>query len=168
MTEEKFEDRFVNATFEAVACDKATRAVLRRADSSTLGFQSCEYLLKHGIDIENPLERLSASVIAASIARTHFNTDGELSFSRALQLCYPDGRKSDAAVMKLRRVCSCSTPEELVMVLGPTLRLIDSRDVNVNRAHLFWQLRQFRFESQREKIRTRWMMEFFAKREDAA
>ena len=155
------EEYFVKAVYQSKE-DKGLCAVLKRADSTALNFRCCEFLLRHGVNIENEKDRQIASVISASIARSKFLTDGLLNLSKALTMCYPDGKESSAARMKMRKLCSCDSLEELLKALRPILRLIDSKDINLNHIELYQDLQSFRFENRRDFIKARWMKQFFS------
>lgn len=157
----KFEKSFVDEVYKAVT-NKAQKAMFRRADVDALNHQSWAFLLRNGIDIESADERDAASLIVASIARSKGCKNGSKSFPQALAACYPDGNSSDAAAMKMRRVCSCDSVQELVDVLRPVLRLIDSRTGGVDYAELYWGLRRYKIDARRQEIQARWMKAFYS------
>lgn len=157
----KLEKSFVDAVYKAVT-SKAQKAMFKRADSEALNYQSWAFLLRNGIDIENADDRDIASLIIASIARSKSDKNGSKPFPRALATCYPDGNASDAAVIKMRRVCSCDSVQELVDVLRPVLRLIENRTGGIDYVELYWGLRRYKFDDRRQDIQARWMKAFYS------
>ena len=157
----KLEKSFVDAVYKAVM-NKAQKAMFKRADSDALNHQSWAFLLRNGIDIENADDRDVASLIVASIARSKSEKNGSKTFPQALAACYPDGNASDAAAMKMRRVCSCDSVQELVDVLRPVLRLIESRIGGIDYVELYWGLRRYKFDDRRQDIQARWMKAFYS------
>lgn len=155
------EESFVKAVYQSKD-DKGLCSALKRADSSNLNFRCCEFLIKQGINIENEQERLTASVIAASIARSKSTEDGAFCLPRALALCYMDNDENSAAKIKMRKLCSCNSVQDLVKVLGPILKLINSRNVELNHTELYKDIRSFKFDNSRERTKTHWMRQFFS------
>ncbi len=156
------EKRFVDQVYRTLG-NKAQRAIFKRADTPALSLHSWEFLLRCGVDIENEDERAVASLIVASIARSKTDNNGKKVLAQALAACYPEGSASDAATMKIRRVCSCNSVLELVEVLRPILRLIESRVGGVDYVDLYWSLRRYRYDDRRQDIHARWMKAFYSK-----
>ena len=108
--------------------DNAFGAILRRSDNPATEYQAWEHLVRW-CDIQKPWERLPFAVIAAALARAKPEKDGRLGLGRSIAQCYEDGRDSDAAKAKLRRLLACGTPEEACRFLRSLSRLIQSRGV---------------------------------------
>lgn len=158
----KKEQIFIDAVYKAIS-DKGQKAKFKRADTEALNHQCWSFLLAHGVDIESNNDREIASLVVASIARSKTEKNGKKPFASALAACYPDGSASDSAVMKMRRICSCDSIPELLGVLRPVLRLIESRVGNIDYVDLYEGLLRFRFEDSRRNIQARWMKAFYSR-----
>jgi len=161
-------ERFVESLIVRMQDDKAFAAKLRRADNSATEYQSWEILASFNINLEKPWERLPYALIAAALAKAKIEKNGESGLGQALAHCYDDdsqkGSDSDAAKIKLRRLLSCESIEELCQILRPTLSLIlskqkSSRDLNF--ASLLEDLLNFYGETQRQRIKAKWAQNFY-------
>jgi CRISPR system Cascade subunit CasB len=139
--------------------DNAFGAMLRRADNPATEYQAWEYLI-HWCDIDKLWERLPFALIAAALARAKPRKDGSLGIGRSISQCYEDGRNSDAAKAKLRRLLACSNAEEACRIVRPLLSLIQSRGVFIHYGGLLDQLLWFG-----EKQKLRWASDFYGRRE---
>lgn len=163
------EERFIRAVCSGLE-NKAVRADLRHADSPNvkLSSRSWEFFIAHGIDIEDKNELDAASLIAASVARLNLSGNGGLKFPVALAACYLEGCDSSAAQAKMRRLCACSSVEELTDVLRPLVRLIESRGKKIDYVDLYKAVRLFKYENCRQGLRTAWFKDFFRKNSESA
>lgn len=152
---------FVHAFLARCTQDKGFAARMRRADNPATEYQSWDFFARFGVQLENPLQLLPHTLIAAAMARAKVTQNGTLTLGQALALCYSDGNANDQAAAKLRRVLACSDLVELVRVLRPVLTLIDSR-VNqpLDFVQLLRQLRYFEFDN--SKTKAQWAQEFYA------
>ena len=140
--------------------DNAFGAMLRRADNPATEYQAWEYLV-HWCDIDKLWERLPFAFIAAALARAKPAKDGHLGIGRSISQCYEDGRNSDAAKAKLRRLLACSNTEEACRIVRPLLSLIQSRGVSIHYGGLLDELLWFG-----EKQKLRWASDFYGRRGD--
>lgn len=157
------EEKFVAAVFSAIE-DKGLRAAFRRADSSRLNFHCVEFLLKHGMPADDVNERTAAFTVMAAIARSNVTQNGSIHFARAIALCYPD-KNSDAAISKIRKVCSCESVQELASTLRRLLALISSKNIPVDYALIYKDLLLYRYENKRDNLRVKWMKMFYSPEE---
>lgn len=167
-TEEKAnkEQQFVHYIIERCNKDKGFAARLRRADNPATEYQSWE-ILGPWIDLENTYERLPYATIAAAIARSKVDKNGNLPLGKAIAACYPEAggtdKYSDQAKARLRRLLACHDVAEACRILRSTLTLIDSKlGQPIDFSAL---LRQLRFFSEASKIR--WAKDFYNQREQA-
>ncbi len=151
---------FVAFVLKRCQQDKGEAARLRRADNPATEYQSWETLAAFGVDLEKPWERLPFACIAASLARSKQEQDGNCGIGRALAGCYDEGNESDQASARLRRLLACDSVEEACRILRPLLNLINSRGRHsLNHACLLDELCRFHWDSQ--AIKVRWAQDFY-------
>lgn len=154
------EVRFVNAIIKSCEQDKGLAARLRRADNPATEYQSWDLLATYGVDLEKERERLPFVTIAAAIAKAKAQQNGKVTLGKALAVCYDDGRESNQAKARLRRLLACTEISELVRHLRPVLTLINSKSgQSLDYQRLLKQLRSFSFDPQR--IKAQWAQEFY-------
>src|SRR5690554_2897561 len=155
------EQRFVETVIERCEKDKGMAARLRRSDNPAMEYQSWELLGWFGVDLEKDYERLSFVTIAAAIAKSKSERNGSLTLGRAIAACYEDGRESNQAKARLRRLLACNDQAEACRLLRPVLTLIDSKvGQPLDYVRLLRQLRFFDFESG-QRTKTQWAQEFY-------
>ncbi len=151
---------FVQFVIALIAKNKGVAATLKRADNPATEYQSWEYLAAFNIDLEKPWERLPFATIAAAIAKEKSAHNGSEGIGRAIAKCYDDGKESDQAKAKLRRLLACDSVEEACRILRPLFSLIASRgNSSIDYARLLDQLLKFHWES--ERIKSQWAQEFY-------
>jgi CRISPR system Cascade subunit CasB len=155
------EKAFIGFVLGRMEKDSAFGARLRMADNPATESQAWEHLAKW-CDLDKDWERRPFATIAAAIARAKPKGDGTLGIGKAIALCYEDGNKSDSAKSKLRRLLSCDSVEEACRILRYLMRLISSRNIRLNYGQLLNELVYF---GDGEKIRQKWAMDFYGKRE---
>jgi CRISPR system Cascade subunit CasB len=105
--------------------DRGVCAVLKRADNPSTEYQAWEYLAPF-VRLEDP-ERQAFALIASAIAKNELTQDGHCGIGRAIARCYDEGRDSEQAKNKLRRLLACSDRDELYRILRPILSLIRTK-----------------------------------------
>lgn len=151
--------------------DRGFGAKLRKADNEATEYQSWE-ILAQWIDLEKEKDRKAYGLIGASLARTKIPSDGKASLGKALQLAslknadVSDIKKSSAA-LRLRRLLACKDRLELIEILRPILRYLESKEIAVCHAQLLDDILWFEHDSSRERIRARWAQDFFGKGAEA-
>ncbi|MRJ43143.1 MULTISPECIES: type I-E CRISPR-associated protein Cse2/CasB [Idiomarina] len=164
--EKSREQRFVETVIERCLYDKGQAARLRRADNPATEYQSWELLGWFGVDLEKDYERKPFVAIAAAIAKSKSERNGNLTLGRALASCYEDGRESNQAKARLRRLLACSDLTEVCRILRPLFTLIDSKiGQPLDYVRLLKQLRFFGFESG-QRVKTQWAQEFYGQAVD--
>jgi CRISPR system Cascade subunit CasB len=162
------DERFVEVIIDRCKNDRGMAARLRRADNPATEYQSWELLgsLNYlGVDLEMEHKRLPFVTVAAAIARSKCEHNGNLTLGKAIADCYRDGSKDssalDQAKARLRRLLACDDLAEACRILRPILTLIDSR-VNqpLNYVRLLSQLRWFNFDSG-YRTKAQWAQEFY-------
>lgn len=154
------DDRFVSGVIQQCQQDKGLAARLRRADNPATEYQSWELLAAYGIDLEKDYQRLPFVTVAAAIAKAKVERNGRLGLGRALAACYEDGRDSDQAKARLRRLLACDDLPELCRILRPLFSLIDSKGSQaLDYTRLLGQLRRFAFNTQ--QVRAQWAQDFY-------
>jgi len=155
-----WEQRFVDTVIERCNKDKGLAARLRRADNPATEYQSWEVLGALGVDLEKDYQRLPFVTVAAAIAKSKAERNGNLTLGRAIAACYEDGSQSSQAKARLRRLLACDELTEACRILRPILTLMDSKvGQPLNFIRLLKQLRKFHFNAQR--IKTQWTQEFY-------
>jgi len=165
MEYEHREDRcqaFINHVVARMENDRAMRARLRRADNPSTEYQSWEYLVPFGVNLEHSPERRAFALAAAAIARAKPKNDGTISdgtmgIGRAIAAAYDGGRDNDQAKARLRRLLACDSSEEACNVLRPLLQLVSSRGAAVCCARLLRDLLHFS-----PTTRECWAQDFFS------
>lgn len=159
--EKSREQRFVETVIERCQKDKGMAARLRRADNPATEYQSWELLGWFGVDLEKEYERLPFATIAAAIAKSKSEHNGSLTLGRAIAACYEDGRESNQAKARLRRLLACDELAEVCRLLRPVLTLINSKvGQPLDHVRLLRQLRFFTYESGL-RTKTQWAQEFY-------
>lgn len=159
--EKSRDQRFVETVMERCQQDKGMAARLRRADNPLTEYQSWELLGWFGVDLEKEYERLPFATIAAAIAKSKSEHNGSLTLGRAIAACYEDGRESNQAKARLRRLLACDELAEVCRILRPVLTLIDSKGGQpLDYVRLLRQLRFFTYESGL-RTKTQWAQEFY-------
>ncbi|HDX8386041.1 MULTISPECIES: type I-E CRISPR-associated protein Cse2/CasB [Aeromonas] len=140
--------------------DKGFAARLRRADNPTTEYQSWDTLAAFGINLECAEERQPFALIAAAVARSDQACNGALPLGQAIALAFSEGRESDQAKARLRRLLACDDTEEVCRILRPLLTLIRSRVKQpLDYAALLVDLRWFHRSADRAKAR--WAQQFY-------
>ncbi len=156
------EERFVKSVLQRCQEDKGLAARLRRADNPATEYQSWDLLASQGIDLEKSYERLPFVTVAAAIAKAKTANNGGLSLGRAIASCYDDGRESNQAKARLRRLLACDDLPELCRILRPLFSLIDSKaGQTLDFVRLLKQLRRFSFDDARTQVKAQWAQEFY-------
>lgn len=153
-------ERFVAGVIQQCKDDKGLAARLRRADNPATEYQSWELLTRYGVDLERENQRLPFATVAAAIAKAKPEQNGTLSLGWAIAACYEDGRDSDQAKARLRRLLACNDLPEACRILRPLFSLIESKAGRpLDYVRLLRQLRKFPFDVQ--QVRAQWAQEFY-------
>lgn len=153
-------EAFVTFTIEQCQKDKGIAAKLKRADNPNTEYRCWEHLAAFHIDLEKEFERLPYATIAAAIAKSKAEHNGNIGIGRAIALCYEDGNASDQAKAKLRRLLACEAVDEVCRILRPLLSLIEAKaGLNLNYAQLLSDL--LYFHSNPQLIKSRWAQDFY-------
>lgn len=157
-----WEERFVQSIIQRCKDDKGLAARLRRADNTATEYQSWETLASLGIDLEKDYQRLPFVTVAAAIAKAKAEDNGKISLGSALAACYEDGRESNQAKARLRRLLACDNLVEVCRILRPLFSLINSKSSQMlDYIRLLKQLRRFAFEDARLQVKAQWAQEFY-------
>jgi CRISPR system Cascade subunit CasB len=165
---------FVNYVLETINTTKAKgfSAKLKRADNEATEYQSWE-ILSRWVSLEDTLQRKSYCLIAASLARSEYPQDGSLSLGMSLrQVFIQDGgegeiEKSSSSV-RMRRILACRDANELLEIIRPVLRLLESKGINYSRRSLLDEILWFNSDLSRERTRAHWAQDFYGSREEKA
>lgn len=166
--EKSKEAYFVDSVFMAKK-NNGLKAKLKRADVPSMAYQSWEFLLSHGINLEWEDVRKSAAMVAAAIAKSDATDNGSLGLGLALLEAFkesdsnPSEESGSPASLRLRRLIACSSVDELLRVLRPMLPLIDGKlnGGHLDYARLLRQLWNFHWEERQERIKIDWTQDFY-------
>jgi CRISPR system Cascade subunit CasB len=152
-------EQFVNFIIELIKIDNGAAAALKRADNPVTEYQSWEYLARF-IDIDKDYERLPYAAIASALAKAKSECNGSIRIGEAIARCYEDGKESDQAKAKLRRLLACDSVEEVCRFLRPLFSLINSKSgIQLDYAALLQDLHWFHADNQRTKAK--WAQNFY-------
>lgn len=152
-------EQFVAFIIDITQKNNGAAAALKRADNVATEYQSWEYLARF-IDIEKAYERTPYATIASAMAKAKVTQNGTTRIGEAIARCYDDGKESDQAKAKLRRLLACDTVEEVCRVLRPLFGLIHAKaQIQLNYADLLQDLRYFNLDNQR--VKSRWAQNFY-------
>ena len=142
--------------------ETAFTAVMRRADNPNQCSAAWEFLVPF-CDIADERQRLCFALVGAAIAREKPAADGVGSVGSALRkICGADSEALERESRRLRRLIACDTVWELIPVLRPILRYIQSKGGSVSYNKLLEELLFWN-----EKIRIAWTRDFFRRSADA-
>lgn len=152
-------EQFVKFIIELIHKDNGAAAALKRADNPATEYQSWEYLARF-IDIDKDYERLPYATIASALAKAKAEQNGSVRIGEAITRCYEDGKDSEQAKAKLRRLLACDSVEEACRVLRPLFSLINSKaGIKLDYAALLQDLYWFNADNQR--VKSRWAQNFY-------
>jgi len=161
-TPDNWESRFVTTVFKCCAENKGLAARLRRADNPALEYQSWDFIASLGVDLEKDFMRIPFVTVAAAIAKSKDEKNGTLYLGRAIAQCYDDGRDSDQAKARLRRLLACNDIDELSRILRALFSLIQSKvSQPLDYIRLLRQLRLFSKNTQ--SIKAQWAQDFYGR-----
>ncbi|GHU03745.1 hypothetical protein FACS1894147_08080 [Spirochaetia bacterium] len=158
--------------------DTAFRAAMRKADNPNprISCKSWEYISRY-CNLDKDYELVPFALIGASMARLKQPpvSDGELGIGRAIAVYYSRGERNNnddngidkAAKTKINRLLACDTASEACTILRPLLGLINSDvgNIHLNYTQLLWDLLKDD-ENFNEKVKPRWAMDFYHKKEE--
>jgi CRISPR system Cascade subunit CasB len=159
MEKEQGRDRcqaFISHVISKMDTDKAIGARLRRADNPATEYQSWEYLVPFGVNLEHARERRAFGTVAAALAHAKPEADGKLGIGGAIAAAYDGDSENKQAIARLRRLLACTSSEEACDILRPLLRLVASRGAAVSYTQLLRNLLCFS-----ERTREHWAQDFF-------
>jgi CRISPR system Cascade subunit CasB len=150
-------ENFVKFVIERIIQkDNGAVAALKRADNPATEYQSWEYLARF-VDIDKSYERLPFATIGSAIAKAKVEQNGTERIGQAIAKCYEDGKESDQAKAKLRRLLACETVEEVCRVLRPLFSLINSKgNISLDYTSLLNDLRYYN-----QHVKSRWAQDFY-------
>lgn len=151
--------------------DRSFSAKLRRADSEATEYQSWEILAKW-VDLERVRDRKAFGLIGSAAARSDSPSDGSLSLGRALYMSFlRDGGSGNpsqsTSASRLRRLLACKDSLELIEIMRPVLRLLESKGLLLCHAQLLDEIIWFDDYRSREKTRAKWANDFYTSKEES-
>lgn len=165
----KRSESFVNYVITRIQAGdgKAFAAKLKKAESESTEFQSCD-ILTNWIDLTSEKERRAFGMVGASIARMGIVGDGTISVGTALRLSSKeesnDKDKEGTQGMRLRRLFSCRRSTDLISSIRPIIHLLESKEIKICYSRLLDEIITFDFDNSRERTCISWAQDFYGKR----
>lgn len=149
--------------------DKGFGAKMKKADNETTEYQSWD-ILSRWIDLENEKDRKTYGLIGASSARSGNPVDGQYDLGKSLYMAFQQSEGSGEAeksssALRLRRLLACRDSLELIEIIRPVLRFLESKEISFSHAQILDDILWFDNDRSRERTRARWAQEFFGKKE---
>ena len=150
---------------------KGFGAKLRKADNENTEYQSWE-ILSNWVNLEWEINRKAYGMVSASLARMKPKMNGSVSLGEALRRVHLKNKGSEdleksSSALRLRRILSCKETEELIEILKPVVRYLESNDILLDYARLLDEILWFNHDTSRERTRARWARDFFKKKEES-
>lgn len=163
--ESEYLKKLVNDAFQKMKNKKNEKstafcAAFKRADNPDLEYQCWEYLADlhiTGMKLDKDYIRLPYVTVFSAMAKSKQTNDGSFELGRALFLAYDGDPESQPARMRLRRLISCESTEEVCAVLRPILQFIISKEIHISFEKLLFDLKYF----SKEKTGSRWAQQFY-------
>jgi CRISPR system Cascade subunit CasB len=147
---------FVKYVIQKAGEDAGFGAVMRRADNPNLAADAWQYLAKF-VELDDESKRKAFAMVGAAIAREKPSHDGSASVGAALKHSCKNNDDRDRESRRLRRLLACDSTLELIPVLAPVLRYLQSKESGVIgydrllKNLLYWG----------ENTRIQWAMDFY-------
>lgn len=154
-------ENFVQFIIELIQKDNGAAAALKHADNPNLEYQSWEYLARLPfIDIDKEYQRLPYATIASALAKAKVAQNGNKGLGEAIARCYDDGKDSEQAKAKLRRLLACDSIEDACRTLRPLFSLINSKaGIQLDYVALLQDLSWF--NADRQRVKSKWAQNFY-------
>lgn len=150
---------FIQYCLKKITTDKpdtAWRAAMRRADNPVTAPGAWQYLIPF-CRLSNKKERLAFSLVGSAIAREMPRENGKYNIGQALKFCTKNKETENSELARLRRLLACSDAMELIEVLRPVIKYIQSKNVSLNYEKLIWDILTWN----NENTPIRWATGFF-------
>lgn len=154
---------YVNYVFRNRDKDASFRAAMRNATKENLEWKAWPYIERFVGDINNKSRRDVYAVVGEAIAKSSKNSNGTLSFGRAMRAVENDDGRESQYSPRMARILSFDDLNDLIDVSKQTLMFLDSRDVNLDYAAVLDDLLQARFEDNHERLKARWASDYLRK-----
>lgn len=149
---------FVDIVFKKMKTDTAYRARLSRASSDILEWGAWETIYRTG-DLQNENLRKIYAMCLSSMAQSKMECDGDIKLGEGFKLLQPKGENDISP--RMRRLLSTDDPKEICQVLGPSLRYMVSKGIQLSYTSLLFDLCRYSiWENERDSIRTHWVEQY--------
>lgn len=158
---------FVNFVFEKKKNDSAFRATMKNATNEKLEWKAWPHIEKFIGNINDSDRRHIFALVGESIAKSKNESNGELSFGKAMYVVQDkdaNDKKPDYSP-RMVRVLSFDSLDDLLGVFKQLLPFLDSRDISLNYALILDDLLLARFEKNYESLKAKWASDYFKKEE---
>ncbi len=158
---------FVNFVFEKKENDSAFRAAMKNATNENLAWRAWPYIERFIGNISDNDRRHIFALVGESIAKNKNESNGELSFGKAMSVVQDkdtNDEKTDYSP-RMARVLSFDGLDDLLCVFKQLLPFLDSRDISLNYALILDDLLLARFEKNYESLKAKWASDYFKKEE---
>lgn len=167
MSNRKIES-YVNHVYDMVHIkqNKGFAAKIKKGDNSATEYQSWE-ILARWTKLGDRQSTKSFALIGASIARSKRSANGNLGLGGAIRSTV-DGKQEiehSSGAVRLRRLLACQDQGELLRILRPTLRYLESKEIPVDYNRLLEDINWFNSDTSRERTRACWAEDFYRETE---
>lgn len=153
------EKAFVEYVFKRKEEDTGYSAKMRRGDNPDTEYYAYEVLAPF-VDLQKDEKRLPYALVGAAICREKSKTDGKDGLGEALAKCF--GENKDQGNLRMRRLLSCESVQEICLILRQMIRLLQSRAPgNLDYSQLLLDLQKFGYKNP-NSIKQKWAMQFYA------
>lgn len=159
-------ESFVNYVFDRKENDSAFRAIMKQSVVESLEWKSWSTIEKFIDNLNDKYERDAFILIGSSIAKCQDKSNGSVSLGKAIAIASKDNENNKEFTPRFMRILSCSSIDELIDVLRPTLSFLNSKGIHLNYSDILSDILKFRFgEDSKNKIKAKWASEFLSKEE---
>ena len=160
-------DAFVDYVFKLIAEDKGIRADLRRADNPSFEWKVwpvIQQFIKDDIGIKG--KRRAYALVAAAIAKSGMNENGNIGLGRAFHILEEEkgAVDPDNFPSRMARLLSCDSQEELEDVMRPVLSLMLSKGLRLDFKSLLDDLVYFNLR--KDEVRIGWAKDYIGSTEE--
>ena len=159
-------ESFVNYIFDRKENDSAFRATMKQSAIESLEWKSWSIIEKFIGNLSDKYKRESFILIGSAIAKCQNKSNGTTKLGKAMAIASKDKGNNEEFPPRFMRILSCSSIDELIDVLRPTLSFLNSKGIQLDYSDILSDIMNFRFEEDaKNKVKAKWASEFLSKEE---
>ena len=148
-------EKFVAQIFLVKQTNKQDSSRLQYAASKNRQFMAWPAFVNLGYSVAEPTTTAIMSCIASAIINSPFGNNGTNNIATA----YAKTCKNKSSELRFNRLLSCDTAMELCEVLNPLIKVIHSKNEQIDLIKLTKDL--IYFEHDRQRVRVQWIENFY-------